>query len=69
MVKIKPGDLEVTKELFLEVHDAYRRADKEMTIEDAYYAAVSYFQEEGYKIKYTTFESFRKNAYYNQKRK
>lgn len=65
MVKITNQGLEVTKELFLSAHEVYRRDG--LTIQDAYYAAVSYFEAEGYKIKYSTFESFKKNAYYNQK--
>lgn len=65
MVKITNDKLEVTKELFLEAYDMYKRSD--LTRHDAYDAAVSYFTNEGYKVRHTTFESFKRQVLYKQR--
>jgi len=66
MVKIKPGELEVTFELFERAFDMYKKDDLSDT--DAYYAACDLFDNQGYRVKYTSPESWKAVAYRNRKK-
>lgn len=64
MVKIKNEDLEVSRDLFERAFDMYKRDGLSNT--EAYYAACSYFENEGYRVKYSSPESWKVVA--NRKR-
>lgn len=57
MVKISNQDLEVSRELFFRLYDVYKKDG--LSNKDAYNASCDYFDAEGYRVKYTTFESFK----------
>jgi hypothetical protein len=57
MVKIDKAGLVVTWDLFLSAFEAYKKAG--LNNREAFEAAETYFDVEGYKIGYSSFESFR----------
>ena len=57
MVTIDKSGLEVSRELFLSAFEAYKKAG--LNNREAFEAAETYFDAEGYKIRHSSFESFR----------
>ena len=66
MVKINTGELEVSFELFERAFDMYKRDGLDNT--DAYYAACDLFDNQGYKVKYSSPESWKAVCYKNRKK-
>jgi hypothetical protein len=63
---INPSDLQATPSGFFRIFELYRKEG--MTMQNAYYCTVNHFEDIGYTVPYTCFESL-KNAYCRQLRK
>lgn len=66
MVKINTGELEVSFDLFERAFDMYKKDALSDT--DAYYAACDLFDNQGYKVKYSSPESWKEVRYKKRKK-